>query len=98
MPKLAAQPAARPSAASNSSTRRDLSYIFLVDTGMPPSLTRSPFVSGGFGLSSSTILLKRGAGRNVVSREASGHRQGVPLNRWNSAGPATDSLDHRARP
>ena len=31
----------------------------------------------------------------VVLLEAGGHGQGLCLNRWNSAGPATDSLDHR---
>ena len=51
----------------------------------------------GFELSSSTVLCKRGAGHDVVSPEASGHGQGVCLNRWNGMGPAIDNLDHRAR-
>ena len=51
----------------------------------------------GFGLSSSPILNKRGAGCDVVLPKASGYGQGWCLNRCNSMGPATDSLDHRAR-
>ena len=50
-----------------------------------------------FGLSSSNVLCRRGAGHNVVSPEAGGRGQGLCLNRWNSVGPETDSLDHRAR-
>ena len=50
-----------------------------------------------FGLPFSTILHGRGAGHDVVSPEANGRGQGVCLNRQNSMGQATDSLDHRAR-
>ena len=36
-------------------------------------------------------------GFDVVLLKAGGHRQGLCLNRWNGVGPATVSLDHRAR-
>ena len=54
-------------------------------------------IAGGFGLSSSTILYGRSAGRNVVLPKASGLGWGLCLNRWNSMGSATYSLVHRAR-
>ena len=50
----------------------------------------------GFGLSSSTVLHGRSTVHDVVSPKASGRGQVVCLNRQNSMGPATDSLDHRA--
>ena len=36
-------------------------------------------------------------GFDVVSSKAGGCRRGLCLNRWNGAGPTTDSIDHRAR-
>ena len=50
----------------------------------------------GFGLSSSPILLRRGAGSNVVSPKQVVVDEVWCLNRHNSMGPATGSLDHRA--
>ena len=51
----------------------------------------------GFGLSSSTVLCRRGTGHDVISPEANGHGQGVCLNTQNGAGSATDSLGYRVR-
>ena len=48
VPKLAAQPGTRLSAAFNTLVRRDPSYIVLVDLGAPWCLPRSPFVAEGF--------------------------------------------------
>ena len=50
----------------------------------------------GFGLLSSPVLRRQGAGRDVVSSKQVVADEVCTLNRWYGAGPATDSLDHRA--
>ena len=79
MPKLAAQPGIHPSVTSYTSAGLDPSYIVLVDSGMPRSLTRSPFVAGWFWAVILTHPVHRqGAlGFGVVLFKAGGCRQGL---------------------
>ena len=90
------QPYPLPQSASTASPKQDPSYNFLVDSGMPQSLPRSPFVAGGFW----AVILNRPVRARCwalvwSSFKACGCERGLHLNRWYGEGPACDSLDHR---
>ena len=96
-PQQLRQPCPLPQSTSIASPKRDPSYNFLVDSGVPQSLPRSLFVAGGFW----AVILTRPAWARHWAQcglvEACGFGRVLCLNRWYSMGPACNSLDHRAR-